>query len=381
LSTWQLGLGPRPGLASQARLLALARSSLGLSREEAQALWARLPMALRLAQPTEPQMQWLRQRFEELGLTVTLKALPGKHPACLQHPRLACESTCLRCQQTPVCAACSELGRRGICLTCERAARRRIRFRRVRITMLLAILLAVIIGTLHTNQRIANWERPLRIAVLPISAGAEGDVRGYLDTLAPATFDEVAKFVQHEGELHQIGPGPLAELSLGPKVEEMPPPAPDPGDRSALRVALWSLELRTWAWRLSSRLGLPDVDVRIFALFHPAVAGSELEHSLGMRKGRIAIAHLFASEKDARTNNVVIAHEMLHTLGATDKYDEQTLPLFPAGYAEPARKPRLPQIRAEIMAGRIPISETMAKMPESLDQCVIGPQTAREIGW
>src|ERR1700690_1217640 len=183
-STWQLALGPRPGLTSQARLLTLARSSLGLSREEAQALWARLPMALRLAQPSEAQMPWLRQRFEELGFTVTLKALHGEHPACLQHPRLACESTCLRCQQTPVCAACSELGRRGICLTCERAARRRIRFRRVRIPMLLAILLAVIIGTLHTNQRIANWERPLRIAVLPISAGAEDDVRGYVDTLA-----------------------------------------------------------------------------------------------------------------------------------------------------------------------------------------------------
>jgi len=361
--------------------LALARSSLGLSREEAQTLWDRLPMALRLAEPTEPQMQWLRQRFEELGLAVTLRALPGKHPACTRHPRLACESTCLRCQQTPICAACAELGRQGICQACERAARRRVRFRRVRITGLLAILLAVIIGTLRSNQRIASWERPLRIAILPISAGVEGDVRGYLDTLAPTTFDEVAKFVQREGELHRVGTRSLVELTLGPKLDDAPPPAPGPDDRSAVSVALWSLKLRTWTWRMSSRLGLPDADVRVFAFFHSAVPGTELEHSLGMRKGRIAIAHLFASQKDARTNNVVIAHEMLHTLGATDKYDEQALPIFPAGYAEPSRKPRLPQVRAEIMAGRIPISETLAKMPDSLDQCVIGPETAREIGW
>ena len=31
-----------------------------------------------------------------------------------------------------------------------------------------------------------------------------------------------------------------------------------------------------------------------------------------------------------RTNNVVIAHEILHTLGASDKYDPDTLaPLYP----------------------------------------------------
>jgi hypothetical protein len=359
----------------------LAKASLGLSREEAQTLWDRLPMSLRLAASSETQRQWLRQRFEDLGLTVTLSCLPGQHPACQSHPRLACQSTCLRCQQNPVCAACLELGQQGICQSCARAARRRRWFRRSRIAVLLAILLAVIAGTLLDNRRIASWERPVRVAILPVSVGADGDVRDYVDSVNAATFDGVAKFLQREGALHHLRSQPPIELIFGPKVEETPPPAPGLGDRSPINVALWSLKLRYWVWRMSRSHGMAEVDVRIFALFHPAVEGVELEHSLGLREGRTAIAHLFASEKDAPTNNVVIAHELLHTLGATDKYDEQTLPIFPAGYAEPARVPRFPQTHAEIMAGRIPVSESAAQMPERLEQCAIGLQTAQEIGW
>jgi hypothetical protein len=82
------------------------------------------------------------------------------------------------------------------------------------------------------------------------------------------------------------------------------------------------------------------------------------------------------------TNNVVILHEMLHTLGATDKYDRASnMPLFPDGYAEPERMPRLPQHFAEIMGGRIPIGTLRADQPDGLHQVVIGRQTAREINW
>jgi hypothetical protein len=33
------------------------------------------------------------------------------------------------------------------------------------------------------------------------------------------------------------------------------------------------------------------------------------------------------------------------------------------------------------MAGRIPVSSTQAQTPESLQQVLIGPKTASEIGW
>lgn len=75
-------------------------------------------------------------------------------------------------------------------------------------------------------------------------------------------------------------------------------------------------------------------------------------------------------------------HELLHTLGATDKYDlRNNQPLFPDGYAEPHLKPTLPQRKAEIMGGRVAITQFVSKIPSGLMQTVVGTKTAREIGW
>jgi hypothetical protein len=107
-----------------------------------------------------------------------------------------------------------------------------------------------------------------------------------------------------------------------------------------------------------------------------------LSHSLGLQKGLIGVVNAFASEKQAAQNDVVIAHELLHTLGATDKYDPRTnQPEFPDGYADPQRQPALPQEYAEIMAGRVPVTADRAEMPDGLDAVLIGAKTAREINW
>jgi hypothetical protein len=75
-------------------------------------------------------------------------------------------------------------------------------------------------------------------------------------------------------------------------------------------------------------------------------------------------------------------HELLHTLGASDKYDRASgQPLVPDGLADPAQDPRYPQKMGEIMAGRIAVSATRAELPDSLADMVVGPATAREIGW
>ena len=44
----------------------------------------------------------------------------------------------------------------------------------------------------------------------------------------------------------------------------------------------------------------------------------------------------------------IVAHELCHPLGATDKYDGVSV--WPQGYVEPDREPRYPQRKAEIMA-------------------------------
>ena len=65
-----------------------------------------------------------------------------------------------------------------------------------------------------------------------------------------------------------------------------------------------------------------------------------------------------------------------------DKYAAASdAPSYPDGYAEPQRNPRYPQRFAEIMAGRVPLAPAEQVMPEDLSLTLVGPATAREIGW
>ena len=104
--------------------------------------------------------------------------------------------------------------------------------------------------------------------------------------------------------------------------------------------------------------------------------------SVGLSKGLIALTHLYGDAAAAGSNQVVLVHEMLHTLGATDKYELATgQPLTPAGLGEPDRQPLYPQDFGEIMAGRIAASAREAVVADSLEQMLVGPATALEIGW
>ena len=117
-------------------------------------------------------------------------------------------------------------------------------------------------------------------------------------------------------------------------------------------------------------------------LYYDPETHSRLDHSLGLKEGHICMVKAFASRHQAASNNMIIAHEMQHTLGATDKYDLQTLqPIYPEGYADPGQSPPLPQRYAEIMGRAIPLSASESIPPDSLALTVIGPQTAKEIKW
>jgi hypothetical protein len=103
---------------------------------------------------------------------------------------------------------------------------------------------------------------------------------------------------------------------------------------------------------------------------------------LGLTKGLIGVVYAFATPIMNGENNVVIAHELLHTLGATDKYDvADNAPRFPDGYGNPGQIPRFPQRTAELMAGRRMLAPDRWEQATSLDEVVIGPATAREINW
>ena len=251
-------------------------------------------------------------------------------------------------------------------------------FRKLRIAVLLVILATVALGAWRSGARATEWKHTLYATVYPIAADDSPHTRAGVARLSADDFAPITDWLQDEVRRHGRDVlRPLA-ISVAPPLESQPPPFP--ADGGPVAVGLWSLQLRFWAWRHDAAPG-PRPDVRLFVLYHDPARTPELDHSLGLEKGLIGVVKVFASRDERQRNAVVIAHELLHTLGATDKYKALSLlPVFPDGYAEPARMPRHPQALAEIMAGRIPLSDHQATIPDSLRETRIGPQTAAETG-
>lgn len=253
-------------------------------------------------------------------------------------------------------------------------------FRTLRIALLLLILLGVAGDAWLTGLRTTSWEEPLWVSVYPINAdGSEATAR-YIESLSNEQFAPVAEFLAREAERYGLTQTSPVQLRLAAEIHERPPAPPPNGQR--LKVMLWSLQMRYWAWRMQRTIDGPPSDIQMFVQYFDPELTDRVAHSLGLQKGLLGVVNAFATRRMAGQNNVVIAHELLHTVGATDKYDlADSQPVYPHGYADPDRDPLYPQTRAEIMGGRIPRSEREAELPMSLNKVVVGPETAAEINW
>jgi hypothetical protein len=251
--------------------------------------------------------------------------------------------------------------------------------RKLRIALLLLILVIVAMKTWQEQHLSKLWRVPLYVSIYPIAADDSAVTRSYLDRLDAERFKPVDAFYAREAQRYHLALAEPFRTRLRPELHDRPPQRqPDAG---ILSTALWSLKLRYWAWHESGRAGEPE-DIRMFVLYHDPALTPSVPHSLGLTKGLIGVVYAFADPQMDGANDVVIAHELLHTLGATDKYDlHNDAPIFPDGYGDPAQVPLLPQQTAEIMAGRRIIAPNMWEQVSSLDQVVLGPATAAEIRW
>ncbi len=249
----------------------------------------------------------------------------------------------------------------------------------LRIAVLLFILATVAQGAWLARRDATDWKNPLIVVVYPINADGSDAAERYIGALSVERFQPIAEFMREQALYYRVPVSQPVELRLSARVNVLPPPTPAAGNTPA--IVLWSLRLRFWAWWNDTYTGA-RANVRLFLLYHDDRSSPRLAHSTGLQQGLIGVVNVFANAQMSAENNVVITHEMLHTLGATDKYDlRNTLPSFPDGYAEPSLSPPLPQRFAEIMAGRIPITAVRAVQAEGLHQVVIGPKTAAEINW
>jgi len=253
-------------------------------------------------------------------------------------------------------------------------------WRNVRIAILLLILATAVWSNLYDRLSTTDWDETLQVGIFPVDEVENSVARDYITDLSANRIADIEAFLNQEAHDYGIGISRPVRVELYPPVVEHPPERA--ADSNVFQNMWWSLKLRLYARRASRASGKPPPQIRIFVIYHDPTFTQSVPHSVGLQKGLVGVVHAFASERMTRTNSVVIAHEILHTLGATDKYDPATLaPIYPIGYAEPEKTPRFPQPFTEIMAGRRAVDASTFEMPQSLDRVVVGEATALEIRW
>jgi hypothetical protein len=255
-------------------------------------------------------------------------------------------------------------------------------FYRARVAVLLVVLAGVLLYAWKdvTRRRARTaWRRPLNVALVLVRLG-DPDERNIEQLRARVPALE-ARFTEertrHTGDAMQ----PFVLHVQGPVDAAEAPPTLREGGAAALVTHTYA----RWRWvsRIDARARLESgaFDVRIYLVARPARGRTQKIEGDGEQGGRIGVVEVELGDEMADFALFVAAHELLHTLGATDKYDLRLQPILPDGLAEPDLRPLYPQRYAEIMAGRRVVAPGTDAPPASLAELFVGDGTAREIGW
>lgn len=232
---------------------------------------------------------------------------------------------------------------------------------KIRILILLSVLLVVAVNAWRDQNQ--NWDRPVLVLLHPVNADGQAITEQYIRQLNIENFKDSQNFLAETSAAYR---GKKVDFiyQLGRELPQISPRVPE--HATALQAIVWSLKFRYYAWKQhQSSDGRPMVT--LYLNYYDPQQTLALKHSTALEKGKIGSGNLFASTAQAAQNEVVVTHELLHTFGATDKYDLATgQPIYPLGYTQPEQQPLYPQRQAEIMGGYIALSATQNKMPDSL---------------
>jgi hypothetical protein len=266
----------------------------------------------------------------------------------------------------------------------EDVRRRRLRkFYYVRLALLMAAFLAVVAwawNDIRERRERNAWVRPLHVGFVLLRTGSVNDAT--IDKLRLRMTD-LQTHLSHEFQRwRSVEQEPFIFSVYGPLDVATPPP-------ESYSDKWWDLLYFAYQqWRylkgVDAKADVPrsELDSRIYVVVRPPNAG-ELQFVEGQSEqgGRVGVVGVQLDESMVDFSLIVATHELMHTLGASDKYDEYGHALVPDGLAEPDKIPPFPQQYFEVMARNRPISPEAEEPPESLEQLRIGRKTAEEIGW
>lgn len=271
-------------------------------------------------------------------------------------------------------------------------------WKRVRVAVLLCIL-AVAAGRWVQVRRaetwVPDWSSTQRVAVVLLTPPSPTpEQRAELEQLLrfaslgedKATLSALEDWLRVErGRYTSDGTSrPVDFEAYGPfEAPSLPPPPPRAGAGLSFleRYRRTSAFLGWFDERLRERQVFePNV---VFVLFYGPEGAPHFRgvHSVSDRRSHrgFVFAPLSGEGRDHALINV--GHELLHLFGATDKYEGERC-VYPAGWVEPFKEPRLPQRYAEVMAQGIPVEA--GRREASLDlfeDMRVGVETAFELGW
>lgn len=265
-------------------------------------------------------------------------------------------------------------------------ARRKRIFYRVRVGILLFVLFVVILYAIRdfrSRGARKNWDQTLEVALVVVRVegtqtvddAALAALRGRVGALETRLASEMTRY-------RAGSPPPFHFSVLGPVTVSSPPPTPS-GD-GPTDLAKQAIALAGWLRETDPRAGVVSdrYDTRIYlAVRRPRSQDRSVIEGQSEEGGRVGVVEVELDDTMADLTLFVVTHELMHTLGASDKYDETGRSRAPDGLAEPNRSPLYPQRFAEVMARNVPVSPSSERVPETIDELAVGALTASEIGW
>src|SRR5581483_8326116 len=159
----------------------------------------------------------------------------------------------------------------------------------------------------------------LWVGIFPINGDGSAVSERYVSSLTTEDFAAIETFFTDEAHRYGVAIERPVRVELYPSPAEKPPMLKH--GSGALGAIWWSLQMRWYAHRAAHVAGRAPAKIRVFVLFHDPATTTRVPHSLGLQKGLVGVVYAFADREMRGQNNIVIAHETMHTVGATDKYD------------------------------------------------------------